>query len=218
LTKRFPEFWNLIGKSKPSFVNQKTPPDNSIERDSKTINLVNSHLFQEKRITNINQKKSRVCNLCRISYPLNKDYFGHTPKGNFRFQCRQCMNQRTKKWSQKNPESVNLRSKKRKRNIGNWKPSNEFVRSLYFEQNGICPLCGVKMKKEYLNRDYCQVEHLFPVSRGGTNKPSNLVLAHRKCNQEKSDKDIKEYFLWRRKVGLPLPKVISEKLRKVFNQ
>ena len=65
---------------------------------------------------------------------------------------------------------------------------------------------------------YCQVEHLFPVSRGGTNKPSNLVLAHRKCNQEKSDKDIKEYFLWRRKVGLPLPKVTSEKLRKVLNQ
>ena len=218
MTNRFPEFWNLIGKNKTSSVNPKTPSDHSIKRVSKTINLVNFHPYQEKQITNINQKKSRVCNLCRCSYPLNKDYFGHTPKGNFRFQCRNCMNKRTKKWSQKNPESVNIRSKNRKRNVGDWKPSNEFVRSLYFEQNGICPLCGEKMNKEYLNKDYCQVEHLFPVSRGGTNKPSNLVLAHRKCNQEKSDKDIKEYFLWRRKVGLPLPKVISEKLRKVFNQ
>ena len=50
------------------------------------------------------------------------------------------------------------------------------------------------MEKDFLNNQLCQVDHLTPVAQGGSNDQSNLVLAHRTCNQEKANKTLREYF------------------------
>ena len=66
-------------------------------------------------------------------------------------------------------------------------------------------LAGYEIKEYLLEKwgrqcAYCQtrniplqVEHIFPMSRGGTNRVSNLTLACEECNQKKSDLTAAEF-------------------------
>lgn len=66
-----------------------------------------------------------------------------------------------------------------------------------------------KIQKQVFERDdyvcaYCrqaggklEVDHVIPISRGGTNKLSNLVTSCRHCNRQKHDKTADEYLKWR---------------------
>ena len=69
------------------------------------------------------------------------------------------------------------------------------------EQRLICGLCGNPMEKDFLNNRLCKVDHLTPIAQAGSNDLSNLVLAHRTCNQEKANKTLREYFHGERKRG-----------------
>lgn len=55
------------------------------------------------------------------------------------------------------------------------------------KSNGICYLCNKPMCIEDFN-----IDHIIPVSKGGTNKQSNLAAVHPKCNQNKSDKILRK--------------------------
>jgi 5-methylcytosine-specific restriction endonuclease McrA len=57
-------------------------------------------------------------------------------------------------------------------------------------QHGRCYYCDVKFSKG--KRAY-HVDHVVPLSRGGTNDPSNLVLACNSCNSSKKDKFLHEW-------------------------
>jgi 5-methylcytosine-specific restriction endonuclease McrA len=66
-----------------------------------------------------------------------------------------------------------------------------------------------KISLEVFERDkftcaYCgktggkiEVDHIVPISKGGSNHLSNLVTACVKCNRQKKDKTIDEFMLWR---------------------
>lgn len=66
-----------------------------------------------------------------------------------------------------------------------------------------------KISKEVFERDdytcqYCgkiggilEVDHITPISKGGSNLPGNLATSCRKCNRQKKDKTIEEFELWR---------------------
>lgn len=60
---------------------------------------------------------------------------------------------------------------------------------LFEMQDGLCPPpewggCGRPMSLD----DDVQVDHIFPVARGGSDDESNKQLMHRVCNQSKRDK------------------------------
>ena len=171
----------------------------------------------KQKIAKIKTKESRVCRKCGVLYPLNKDYFGHTQKGNFRRMCRICMNKNTKKYAEANPDSVLRRSKKRQLSSKNWTATESMKEILHKEQKGLCGLCGGILEKDFLNNKLCQVDHLIPVAQGGANDLSNLVIAHRKCNQEKANKTLGEYFKWREKVGEPKSSYSSIKIVKALS-
>lgn len=64
----------------------------------------------------------------------------------------------------------------------------------------ICGLCGHRIKDRDLT-----VDHIVPLSRGGTNELNNLRLVHSSCNQIKGnllDEELswlaRGYFLWLR--------------------
>ena len=64
----------------------------------------------------------------------------------------------------------------------------------FLKQLGNCALCGEKMSPLDIAQDdldnpgqYATLDHILPVSKGGTNRTSNLQLAHNKCNNEKGD-------------------------------
>lgn len=52
--------------------------------------------------------------------------------------------------------------------------------------NGICVYCKC-------DPDKLVIDHIFPVSRGGTNEPGNLCVACWQCNSRKAAK-VKDWF------------------------
>lgn len=56
------------------------------------------------------------------------------------------------------------------------------IQAQYQRQKGHCYWCGKRLDKTY------NVDHVIPLSRGGSNWPSNLVIACRDCNNHKYNK------------------------------
>lgn len=65
--------------------------------------------------------------------------------------------------------------------------------SLCWKQNYICPYCGCRMVVVTQQRgvpdpeEKATVEHVIPLSKGGTNRKNNLVAACVKCNQARGN-------------------------------
>lgn len=68
--------------------------------------------------------------------------------------------------------------------------SSEQIRQLWEKQNGHCAYCGKPMVLggNPHSPDYCTIDHIVPLSRGGLHDISNIVLACRACNMKKSDR------------------------------
>ena len=71
-----------------------------------------------------------------------------------------------------------LRSKRNKK-------SNREIRRELLVEDPYCYYCGCR-----LGLDDSTLDHTIPLSKGGTNEWSNLVLACYECNQDKGDKII----------------------------
>lgn len=89
-----------------------------------------------------------------------------------------------RKWASSNIESVRANTNRRRaRRIaaeGHYTAAD--VERLYKAQKGKCYYCGVKVGKTY------HVDHVIPLSRGGSNWPENLVIACPPCNTSKNDR------------------------------
>lgn len=62
-----------------------------------------------------------------------------------------------------------------------------------------CQLCGIKtpMKLRGTHKDNApEVDHIIPLSKGGSHTYANLQCACRKCNQLKSDKPLGQQLLF----------------------
>lgn len=95
-------------------------------------------------------------------------------------------------WRQANPETVaaiNSANRARRRNA-----PGRFVKAdidrLWDEQCGICaaPHCDTPLVVS------CTVDHKQPLSRGGSNWPTNLQLLCKPCNSSKHDKTMDEWL------------------------
>lgn len=143
--------------------------------------------------------EQRKCKDCGTLYPLNRDYFGNTPSGGFRWQCRSCMRNHVKKYKDKNPEWVKENSSARSARIeeqGGRGISLSDINKIRRELEDCCAYCGISLQGGG------EVDHMNPVSRGGRDEPENATLACMKCNLSKHAKNVEEYFQWREKRGL----------------
>jgi 5-methylcytosine-specific restriction endonuclease McrA len=67
----------------------------------------------------------------------------------------------------------------------------------------VCKICGDKVnKKDFITTDegyfiagdyYPSIDHILPVSKGGTHTWDNVQLAHRICNTDKRDNEMYEH-------------------------
>ena len=87
-------------------------------------------------------------------------------------------------WRKANPLKERARQhRRRSRLAGNGgRHTEEDVREKFEAQAGLCYWCGKSIQDEY------QVDHVIPISRGGTNDADNIVLACGYCNRSKKDK------------------------------
>lgn len=107
--------------------------------------------------------------------------------------------ERERRWRENNPEAARARSRRyykahaeERKSITRLKRAQlrnipgifteEEVTCLYQKQHGKCYYCGVSLKSGY-HRD-----HVVPLSRGGRNDISNIVLACPQCNWSKNDR------------------------------
>lgn len=64
------------------------------------------------------------------------------------------------------------------------------IRNRLIRVHPYCGYCGRRV-----GRNTATLDHAIPVSRGGTDDLSNLVLACRPCNEAKADRTPREYAL-----------------------
>lgn len=62
---------------------------------------------------------------------------------------------------------------------------NTRIKRLLKTQNGICSICKVK----FLQTDVLEVDHIIPLSHGGSDKYENLQLLHKHCHLKKTKID-----------------------------
>jgi len=61
---------------------------------------------------------------------------------------------------------------------------------IFERDNFTCQYCAQK-------GGILEIDHIIPLSRGGTNKKTNLTTACRRCNRQKKDKTPEEFISWR---------------------
>lgn len=98
--------------------------------------------------------------------------------------------ERTKAWLKAHPEGRKAnRNRRRARERGaEGTHTGADIEAIYQEQGGCCFWCGKDVGADY------HVDHFYPLSRGGSNWPENLVVSCPSCNISKNDKLPSEYL------------------------
>lgn len=158
----------------------------------------------------------KTCTKCGQSKPATTEYFSPSALGRYglRSNCKECANsaaremrfshpglqaQRTRKWRASHLEhrsqyirayrrakpeiikAISQRRRAREYNAPGTHTDTDLKRQ-YKAQKGKCYYCGEKVGKTY------HVDHVIPLSRGGSDGPENLVIACVRCNQAKNNK------------------------------
>ncbi len=78
-----------------------------------------------------------------------------------------------------------------------WHPIGMTKRQVYQRDGWRCHVCGKQVQdRAYQARDLDPTcDHLIPVSHGGTDHPSNLALAHNRCNSDRGNGGITQLRL-----------------------
>lgn len=87
-------------------------------------------------------------------------------------------------WARANPEKVKARGQRRRARKAGAEGTHTAadIQAQYKAQHGKCYYCNGKVGEDY------HVEHVIPLSRGGSNGPENIVIACPTCNLRKGDK------------------------------
>lgn len=101
--------------------------------------------------------------------------------------------QKTEKYRQKLVRAIqNHRAKK----YGISQLSKEIYRELILNSKMICIFCDTKLstRNSKYAPNHLTIEHLVPITRGGTNDITNLRISCRQCNIEKQNRLIHEWY------------------------
>lgn len=100
-------------------------------------------------------------------------------------QFRRAAAERTKQWAKNNPDRVktNARNGKQKRKNVPGKHTAQDIAAIIKLQKGKCAYCKVKLGKKR------HIDHIVPVSKGGTNDRQNLQITCIPCNLTKGARD-----------------------------
>jgi 5-methylcytosine-specific restriction endonuclease McrA len=92
--------------------------------------------------------------------------------------------QSARKWDAANPLSLRAKSHRRRARMTNAEGTHTAadIKDQYKRQKGKCFWCGVKVGDTY------HVDHVTPISRGGSNDPSNLVISCPPCNHSRNNR------------------------------
>lgn len=146
---------------------------------------------------------TQTCTSCGANLPKTREYFGNTPSGGFRRKCRSCMSTYVAQEKGKHPEQATARSRKRAALLAAapGAHSEADIAELRSRLRDCCAYCGLGLDGKG------ELDHMTPLSKGGSNSIKNITLACWRCNGEKHSKSVKQYFSWRlsRKMSVDSP-------------
>jgi 5-methylcytosine-specific restriction endonuclease McrA len=98
-----------------------------------------------------------------------------------------------KKYAEQNPNQIKAKVHRRRARLAS--ASIYLVRQSDLQKIGeqLCIYCGA---------DGQTIEHIIPLSRGGTHSIGNLAAACGPCNFSKAGKTIMEWRIWKLRLGL----------------
>lgn len=90
----------------------------------------------------------------------------------------------------KDPEKYRLkvRIRKAQRRGADGSYTKDDLEHIFSRQNGLCAICFCELRPEIR-----EVDHRVPISRGGSNYPTNLQYLCRPCNRRKAAKDPEQF-------------------------
>lgn len=111
----------------------------------------------------------------------NKEIMANNHAGYYR-KNRQKLLMYTRLWRIKNPENALINNANRRARLAGGKLSHGIKQRLFVLQRGRCTVCRNKLSLS------CHLDHIYPLSRGGSNTDDNVQLLCRECNQQKHAK------------------------------
>jgi 5-methylcytosine-specific restriction endonuclease McrA len=139
-----------------------------------------------------NKCKNCVHETRRRDIEGNREYYNEQAR-QWRKANRESSTASVYRWREKNPEEaariLRNANARRKGAQGDGAKFSELVA----EHGPICYLCE--------EAEATQVEHMTPLSRGGTNYRENLRLACEPCNYRKYNRTYEEYIAWLKETG-----------------
>lgn len=121
-----------------------------------------------------------------ICFICNKIFIIDKAKGRIKTCSNECNMQRKK--------DINYNHKKKRRLLLKNQYSSHVNRNeIYKRDNYICQICGllVDIKADSTHDLSPNIDHIIPLSLGGTHEPCNVQLTHRKCNLDKGTQIIR---------------------------
>jgi len=158
--------------------------------------------------------ESKTCTKCGQTKQIIEFGKGNGYKGYRRSQCKKCLSLYSKAYAQANQEKMALNQKlfrstngeqiaAKNREYKQANPEkvrvNSQLRRARTSNSGVFKVTAKEIAKLYASPcAYCgapskHLDHIIPISRGGTHGIGNLTGACAKCNQSKSDKFITEW-------------------------
>lgn len=110
---------------------------------------------------------------------------------------------RMKQWAVNNPDKVAAFKVRRAKAELEGNATQELINAKWEASNKTCCLCGMRID-DTLSSPHpmsLTLEHLTPISRGGTHNLDNIDFAHRACNTKKGPKTLDEYQEWMKQVA-----------------
>lgn len=91
------------------------------------------------------------------------------------------------RWRKANPEKVCAKNAARRLGVTSASVGPVDLDGLWLTQGDTCPLCGSAIDRDLMHPDPMSksLDHIVPLSKGGTHEQSNLQWAHLVCNTRK---------------------------------
>lgn len=131
----------------------------------------------------------------RAWYAVHSEYYKERGKV-WRAANEEYRRERDEKYRKEHKHEANERTRRRRAKMNDTGTIDETEYNALFEsQDGFCAYCSkwMRMAGDHCHPDFCNVEHIFPISRGGEHRIENIVLACRECNSSKGMQTIAEW-------------------------
>jgi hypothetical protein len=182
---------NKARRERAAKQDNETARKKSREKYRKRVGGLSSmHKRRKKREREVAEGK-QTCTKCNETRPLDSFHRHSGNKSGYKVYCRSCARVMMKQRRERNPHAKRIRDAARRalhRDAAGQHSRLDVIRQ-WHRQNGCCFWCGQRTSSQPSEREKYHVDHITPISRGGSNWPRNLAVACPTCNARK-------YNLW----------------------